>query len=160
MSLFCIYFYIINMNNTVNLYLHGNGFYWQCRWWYILEAFMNLCLNILLGYIWTINGILLATIITLFSFNFLPRTSVIFRDYFKSDKKEFLLNHFIYFMVTVIIAVITALIIEVIPTGGIIKFVIKSIVVAFISAFLFIIAYKKNQYFVGLASILKNKFKF
>lgn len=159
MSLFCIYFYIINMNNTVNLYLHGNGFYWQCRWWYILEAVMNLCLNILLGYIWKINGILIATIITLFAFNFMPRTAVIFRDYFKRDKKEFLLNHFVYFIVTVAIAVITAMFISLIPTGGLIKFVIKSIAVAFISAILFIIAYRKNQYFAGLTSILKHKFK-
>lgn len=132
---------------------------WQCRWWYILEAVMNLCLNILLGYIWKINGILIATIITLFAFNFMPRTAVIFRDYFKRDKKEFLLNHFVYFIVTVAIAVITAMFISLIPTGGLIKFVIKSIAVAFISAILFIIAYRKNQYFAGLTSILKHKFK-
>lgn len=159
MSLFCVYFYIINMNNTVNLYLHGNGFYWQCRWWYVLEAVMNLGLNVLLGYVWKINGILLATIITLFAFNFMPRTAVIFRDYFKRCKKEFLLSHFIYFIITVIVALVTAIIVSSMPASGLIEFVIKSIAVAFISAILLTILYIKNQYFVGLISILKHKLK-
>lgn len=159
MSLFCIYFYIINMNNTVNLYLHGNGFYWQCRWWYIIEAIANFGLNIIWGYIWKIDGILLATVVTLFAFNFMPRTVVIFREYFKKKKKDFLLSHLIYFIVTAIVSVITMMVVSFIPMGGLMNFIIKSIIVAFISIILFCILYKKNIYFIEMVNILKAKLK-
>lgn len=157
MSLFCIYFYIINMNNTVNLYLHGNGFYWQCRWWYIIEAGANLGLNILLGYIWGINGILLATIITLFAFNFLPRSSVIFRDYFKRGKRPFLVKHGLYFLVTLAISILMMIVCNGLPVGGVKGFVIKVIIVSILSSVLYVIIYRKNVYFILLVGILKRK---
>lgn len=159
MSLFCIYFYIINMNNTVNLYLHGNGFYWQCRWWCIIEAVANLGLNILLGYFWGINGILLATIITLFAFNFLPRTSIIFRDYFNTKKEPFLIKHGLYFLVTLGISILMMIVCNGVPFEGTKGFVIKGIIVTILTFVLYAIIYRKNVHFILLIKILKRKLK-
>ena len=89
MLLFCVYFYTINMNNTRNLYIEGNGLYWHCRFWYILEAAGNLCLNVILGYFFGVTGVLSATIFTIVIFNFIARTNVLFRYFFKRSKSDF-----------------------------------------------------------------------
>ncbi|MBO5911511.1 MAG: polysaccharide biosynthesis C-terminal domain-containing protein, partial [Elusimicrobiaceae bacterium] len=79
----CVYFYIINLNNISNQYTSGTGLWWKMRYVYILEAVGNLGLNILFGKFYGINGILWATIITIFCFNFLCQTDILFHNYFK-----------------------------------------------------------------------------
>ena len=49
MLLFSLYFYLINMNNIRNQYIDGTGMWNALKWSYILEAFGNLFLNIILG---------------------------------------------------------------------------------------------------------------
>ena len=47
------------------------------------EAVANLILNFILGKYFGITGVLLATIITIFVFNYLQRNTVLFKCYFK-----------------------------------------------------------------------------
>lgn len=155
MSLFCIYFYIINMNNTVNLYFHGNGFYWQCRWWYVIEAVANLILNILFARKWNINGILLATILTLFFFNFIPRINIIFNEYFKKNKKEFLMSHIIYFVSTFLVAIVTMIANSFLIENTIVGFIKKSMLSSLVSGLMFWIIYRKSLYFRSLVKYAK-----
>ena len=150
MTLFCIYFYIINMNNTVNLYLHGTGFYWQCRWWYVFEVCANLGLNVILGYCFGVNGVISATIITLLLLNFLPRISIIFREYFKICRVPFLKEHLYYAMVTVVIGLLTMLAVSNISVSGFGGFVIKTGYTCFIAGLLYIAVYCKNPYLTTL----------
>ena len=82
MLLFCVYFYVINMNNIRNQYISGTGMWWKFRISYIVEALANLILNILLGKLWGITGVILASIITIFLFNYLCRNIILFRNYF------------------------------------------------------------------------------
>ena len=65
MLLFCLYFYLINMNNIRNQYIDGTGMWNALKWNYILEAFGNLFLNIILGKLFGVTGILCATIFTI-----------------------------------------------------------------------------------------------
>ena len=65
MLLFCLYFYLINMNNIRNQYIDGTGMWNALKWSYILEAFGNLFLNIILGKLFGVTGILCATIFTI-----------------------------------------------------------------------------------------------
>lgn len=112
MTLFCIYFYAINMTYVRSMYLDGKGLFYQCRYWCIAEAIGNLLLNILFGKYWGITGILLATIITIIVFNFAGRTKVLFKYYFKSGLIEFYLEHFLYALMTITVAVATKIILD------------------------------------------------
>lgn len=94
MMLFCVYFYAINMNNIRNQYISGTGIWWKLKYSNIAEALGNILLNIILGKLFGITGIILATIITIVVFNFLWRTDVLFKTYFVGMSfKEYLRNH-------------------------------------------------------------------
>ena len=71
MLLFCVYFYAINMNNIRNQYISGTGIWWKLKWSYIVEAIANLGLNFILGKFFGITGVIVATIVTIFLFNYL-----------------------------------------------------------------------------------------
>ena len=152
---FCIYFYEINMNNTINLYLNGNGLYWNLRWWYVVESLLNLILNIILGKILGIFGVLLATIITILLFNFIPRVGIVFKEYFKINAKEYYCNNIEYFIICVFVSGISYFISNMICLDGIIGLILKGIITLVFSSLLYYIIYKKNKNYMGFFSIFK-----
>lgn len=103
MLMFCLYFYTININNIRNQYISGTGMWWKLKFSYIIEALANLLLNIILGKLLGIAGVILATILTIFFLNFLLRNKILFANYFKSsDKCEFYKEQIYYFILTLI----------------------------------------------------------
>ena len=120
MMLICIYFYAINMNNSRNLYVNGNGLWWKLKIWYVLEAIGNLVLNVLFGYIMGITGIILATIITIIVFDFILRTIVLFREYFTDQcVGRFFGEHFFYFTITILNCAFCAVFVHFIDIGNV-----------------------------------------
>ena len=128
MILFCIYFYIINMNNIRNQYISGTGIWWHLKLSYILEAAGNLVLNIILGKLLGITGIILATIITIFIFNYFTRNHILFHSYFgKEKKKTFYLEQFAYAGVTFVVAFAIYWICGFLPGNGIISILLRGV---------------------------------
>jgi O-antigen/teichoic acid export membrane protein len=155
MTLFCIYFYGVTMNNTRNLYLNGKGLFWECRVWYIVEAFGNLALNIILGIFWGVVGVLLATIITIFLFNFLCRNIVLFREYFKRPPKEFYLDHAVYAVTTIITCFVTTLCVNAIPISGVYGLFVRIVICIVIPNVVFLLCYCKNPNFKSGIALLR-----
>ena len=108
MFLFCAYFYVINMNNIRNQYISGTGIWWNLKISYIVEAVANLILNFILGKYFGITGVLLATIITIFVFNYLQRNTILFKCYFKNSSYiKYLLQQFYYAIFAIVAVVIS-----------------------------------------------------
>lgn len=108
MMLFCIYFYAINMNNIRNQFLSGTGIWWKLKYSNIAEALGNIILNLVLGKLFGIVGILWATIITIVGCNFLWRTVILFRNYFRGmSLKELFGNHAYWIAATLAAAAVT-----------------------------------------------------
>ena len=108
MMLLCLYFYAINMNNIRNQYVSGTGIWWEIRNSNIGEAVANIALNIILGKLFGITGIIAATIITILVFNFFWRTKILFKTYFKGmSLKKFLWNHCYWLVSTALAAIVT-----------------------------------------------------
>ena len=147
MVLFCIYFYAINMNNVRNLYISGAGLFWELRVWYIAEAIGNIALNWCLGYWLGVSGILLATIITIFGFNFITRTNVLFKEYFKRSTREFYKKNLYYFIVLCIATGITYFVSEMIPFYGFVGLIIKGIICIVIPNVVFVLLFIKTEEF-------------
>ena len=128
MLLFCAYFYVINMNNIRNQYISGTGIWWHMKLFYILEAFGNLGLNVILGKLFGITGVITATIITIFLFNYLSRNHILFREYFGIDKKKaFYLEQLEYAAVTVAAAIFVYMLCNLLPDTGMLSLLIKGI---------------------------------
>ena len=88
MLLFCIYFFLIVQVLPRNLYMNGNALWDKSKRWFVIEAICNLVLNIFLGKAFGITGVLIASNITIFLFNFLGRNQVVFEYYFGKEKKQ------------------------------------------------------------------------
>lgn len=147
MILFCVYFYTFCMTHTKGVYLEGKGLFWECRKLYIAEALSNLLLNIVLGYFFGITGVLIATIVTIFFINFIGGSNVLFKNYFKKGKREFLILHLVCFLTTVVNCTICYFITNLIPGTGIISFVMKLFTCVILPPIVYILFYYRSKIF-------------
>lgn len=156
MFLFCIYFYVINMNNIRNQYISGTGIWWELKASYIVEAAANLLLNFILGKYFGISGVLLATIITIFAFNYLQRNAVLFRSYFKqSSYMKYLMEQFYFAFVAITAVGCSYVVCSKISLDSILGLVIKGGITVIISGsilFVGLLTSKRRQAVLGFLS--------
>ena len=79
------YFLMLKQGDINSLYYQAAGLWYYGRWRSIIEAILNLILNILLGKLYGINGIIIATIIS-FTIVYFYGSSFTFTKYFKNGK--------------------------------------------------------------------------
>lgn len=82
MVLFCIYFFVLCMSDIRNVYMDAIGLWWEARYRSILECVANLVLNVLLGYLWGVTGVIMATLVTYVTINLTYGTKILFDNYF------------------------------------------------------------------------------
>lgn len=106
--LLCLYFYVLKMGDIRAIYYEAAGLWWEGRWRAAIEAVLNLVLNLFLVQRFGVYGIIWATLISLFSINFLYGSQFVFRYYFGMEKlKEYYVLHGLYFLIAVLCAVST-----------------------------------------------------
>lgn len=155
--LMCAYFYILKMGDMKTLYSTANGLWWQHRYRSIAETILNIVLNITLGLWLGVNGVVLATIISLFVCNFLWASSIIFGSYFKENRlQDYFRYHLLYAMITAIVASITYLVSERIPiANGLLSLLIRAVVCATIPSLLYFMIYSRTHIFKKSISLIK-----
>ena len=160
MMLFCIYFYAINMNNIRNQYIIGTGIWWKLKYSNIAEAFGNVILNLVLGKLFGITGIIVATIITIFVFNFLWRTVVLFKIYFSGmSLGEFLRNHFYWIICVAVSAVITWKVCNMVHVGAIMQVIINGIICVMVPNVILLILFWRTRQFQNAKLFVLNMIK-
>lgn len=145
--LLCLYFYVLALNNIRNLYINGAGLFVKLKWWYILESVANIVLNTVLGYFLGITGIILATLISVFICNFVARTNVLFREYFKTGLFEFYRNHAAYFFATVLACGLSCFMCRAIPLDGIYELLKDIVICIFVPNLVYLLLYCKTDMF-------------
>lgn len=146
MLLFCLYFYLINMNNIRNQYINGAGLWDKLKASYILEAGGNLVLNIVLGRAWGITGILLATIITIFVFNYVYRTHILFANYFHGEsEKRFSMDQFQYALLAIVLVGSMFLFSKVIPGRELVHLVVCALLSAVVAGLAYFAFFHKTD---------------
>ncbi len=156
MILFCVYFYVINMNNIRNQYISGTGIWWRLKWSYIIEAVANLGLNIVLGKLFGITGVIIATIVTIFLFNYLQRNMVLFKYYFKKERiGEFYRQQFYYLALSAVGLVISFLICEYLPYGGVANIVTRIVVCLILPNAIYYFGIRNTKLFSESRALLK-----
>lgn len=112
MILFCIYYYVNHIGVLRSTYSRAYGIWWQIKHISILEAVSNIILNAVLGYLYGMNGIILATIITVFAFSFLWNGKVVINKCFMTSSKEYFIRMVWNAMKTICSAIVTILVCE------------------------------------------------
>lgn len=148
MVLFCVYFYAMSMNNIRNQYISGTGMWWRLKLIYIFEAVSNLVLNIMLGRVLGITGVLLATIITIIVFNFILRTLVLFKFYFKGKSIiRFFSGHAFYSCIILVTVIITYSLCLQVGLPGISGMLIKLVICMTLPNILFLFIFSRSKQF-------------
>lgn len=83
--LFCIYFYVLMLGNVSAVYRNAAGIWWEDKYRPIIEGFINLLLNILLVKLWGVQGVIIATIISIVLVNIPFSMYILFKVYFKKS---------------------------------------------------------------------------
>lgn len=163
--LICILFYLFRTGDINSAYYHATGLWHKGRYRSIIEAILNLILNLSLGYLFGIEGIILATIIAYCSVWFYS-TGIVFKYYFKSfNVKSFYLQNFYYLFILTIVSGITYYTCDLIEYSNnkfslIVDFLIR-ILVSLFSLILLVIFYKNLKYYTEAYNFVKtilNKF--
>lgn len=156
MLLFCVYFYVINMNNIRNQYISGNGMWWKLKWSYIAEALANLGLNFILGKLFGITGVILATIITIFVFNYLQRNYILFKNYFKHQNIwEFYGEQFYYLLLTAIGLGVSYLLCEWLPVDGALNIVFRVLICVAVPNLIYLVGIKRTKRYKDTSEFVK-----
>lgn len=107
MWLFPIYFIVIKLGDVQAQFFDAAGLWWHRKWYALMETAGNIVLNIVLGYLFGVIGILLATIITVLVFDFLLSSKVIFKFYFKDGYSDYIISQGKYMLFSIVIAIFT-----------------------------------------------------
>lgn len=155
--LFGIYFYILTIGDVRSSYITGAGLWWEGRYRAIVEAVVNLLLNYLLGKYFGVNGIIWATIISIVVINFLWGNEILYKYYMKGEEKKiYYKEHIVYFLVTLIVTVISYRLCMYIIVPGIKGIIIKAIIITSFSNTVFLFVYRKNDYWKESLKMVQN----
>lgn len=157
MILFCVYFLVASLSSVSNVYSTAAGLWFKMKTKSILEVVLNLVMNIIFVNFFGINGILVATIITLLFINFIYGSKVLFDNYFIGISiKEIIIIQIKNVLLTIFIAVPTYLLTLFFKNkNGWISIIIPLIICLIIPNLLFAILLKDNIYFKEYRSSLK-----
>ena len=148
MTMFCLYFYVLNVNYPINLYYETNGLWDKTKKIFILSAVVNLLLNFILCYWFQIGGILLATIVTIILFSIIGRLKILYNSFFCGISIiEYLTNEIKYFLCVVLACILIGYINNQIDINGVLGIIIKLFVAISISCLLWFLMFRKSIHF-------------
>lgn len=157
--LLCIYFYFLNVGNVRSIYSTTNGLWWHHRWRGIVEALVNIVLNILLAKYWGVHGIIMATILTIFFFSTLWSAQIVFEHYFGIQYMwSYFRYHAVYAVVTVVLAVMTWTVCSLLPDYGEIgNLILRATVCVVLPNVFYVLLYHKLLVFKKMKDIILRK---
>lgn len=154
--MFCVYFYLLKLGDIRCLYTDANGLWWEHRYRAIVEFVLNVVLNITLGKLFGIYGIIMATIITIFFCNYIWGSAITFNCYFeKGTKIQYYQYQMIFSVITLGICAITyGLCIFISFKSMFLTIIIRGIVCVIVPNTLYYIVYRHTEEFIYLRKIL------
>ena len=143
--LFVVYFYLRVISEISILIRNSSGVWWEGKWIAVVESLVNFVLNIVLVRIWGVEGIIIATIISLFFINIPFETYSVYKHYFKimpwRDFKEYILQG----CITLIAVMVTYNVILLCHNGSWSNFFVDILICAFVVNFILFIFHLKNE---------------
>lgn len=162
------YFYNMKMTDPIGAYISATGIWWQCKWIYALEAITNLVLNFLLGYLWGITGVIIATMISVLGVNYFCTVKVLHDKYFTKKSIKYISENLYYMAVSTAIMLINYYTINIACSdfcvsfvgNYFIEFVLKNIACFIMSNILLLLVHSRSCRFRDCYRWLKSKLHF
>lgn len=142
-----VYFIELSLSDIIALYDDGAGLWWHGRYRTVIEAGSNLGLNIVLGKIWGVNGIIIATVVTMLVFGVLWEGKIVFKYFFTDEVYyKYIFRQCKNILTIGISCAATYVIVNMASFSGVIGFFIKSLLsVSLSSLFLIILNMHSSQ---------------
>lgn len=161
MILCCLYFYVSQMGQVRSIYATASGIWWEFRYLQIGEMIGNLVLNVGLGCFFGMNGIIGATIITVFVFSVIGIGRKTINIYFEKNAREYFVNCAIYAVITVVAAGITYVICSLVQGTNFVVLISRMVICCIVPNMLFLCVACSNKkyrnYMLQFVNIMKMK---
>ena len=163
--LFCLLFWSTRITDTVGAYISATGTWWFCKHIYIIEAIMNLVLNIILGFFYGVPGVVIASIVTVLLINFPLCGRLLYKRYFVGYKfNDLLIVNCKFFIVTFFSCFVSYTLTLIFPemeskVSFLLVLVSKAIICFIITNFVFYIFLKKDDSYKESSEWIKSFFK-
>ena len=159
-ALMTAYFYTLTMGDIRAAYVNANGLWWEMRWLPLIETVLNLVLNLVMVQLLGVVGVVLATLITLFCFNFVYASSMTFKLYFGMDKMwTYYKDHALYLLVCAAVCAVAYLVCGLLPDGGLLWWLVKAAVCIAVSSALLLAVFCRTKRFREAWVFAKRVFK-
>lgn len=161
--LFCLYFTLLNAADIVALYKDAAGLWWHGRYRVIIEAVANLILNFTLGFYFGINGVLIATIITLLLLGNGYGGYIVFHYYFRDESFiKFIREQILYILAIAAVALVTMCLCNFVDSifrlNKVYTLIIRGLNCIIIPNLLFLLLYSKHKHMKQAMVLFTNSF--
>lgn len=95
--LFCAWFVVCVPIEVQNLYSNAKGLWWESRYCNVAGAIFNIVANYFLCRLLGVYGVVLASVLSYFSFSFVWQAAILFKHYFRMSCMHYLLKQGFYF---------------------------------------------------------------
>lgn len=149
-------FYMVNILQPVYCYRSTVGLFKDTRMIMIYTAIINIVLSILLGIVWGLFGILIATFISRLLTNFWFEPLVLYKKYFKKSVKSYFKDQLIYSLLTLFMVLVMIGIGHLLSSLNIyLRFVLKILLCILIPSLVYIVSFRKNELFIQVIGKIK-----
>lgn len=146
-ALFAVYIYIHGEAMIIKTMRESIGLWRIGRIWAAVEMLANLVLNVVLMSVFGIEGIILATIISMLFISIPIENRIIFNQYFTGRIREKIKSMLIYMMWTMLAAIATALLCSLAPDIQYVSFAYKVAVCAIVPPLVCVACFHRTEEF-------------
>lgn len=151
-------FWMPGILNVVAVYRDTTGLFRETKYIIIIASIINIILSIILGKVWGLFGILVATAISRILTNFWYEPYILFNKYFKTNVFNYIKRQLKYVLILILSYVaIEILCINMIDIG-LFEFIIKMILCAIIPNIMYWLGNRKTEEYKYVKENILNKF--
>lgn len=144
--LFTLYYYALKIGDIRAMYSDAIGLWWENRNRAVIEMIMNILLNFILGKLYGIYGIVLATIIPLVTVNFIGGAQILFKNYFKLySMKIYLFDNIKFFLTMAVAIILTGIATYRIGDTSIISLALRGVICLIVPNAVFWLCYRRSD---------------
>lgn len=148
-------FYLLNSRKMVLEFKAGAGIFVQDKYKGIIEAAINLTLDVVFIHFFGVIGVVLATTISTLLCSFWIEPHVTFKYLFKKSTKKYYLSVIVYFLATVLALFATYGVCSIIKLDNVyLNFLVKMVICCIIPNVVFIICSFKTNYFKQMMELI------
>ncbi len=152
-------FFMPGTITTVSIYRDTTGMFRQTKYVFLITAFINLVLSIILGKIYGLFGILLATAIARMLTNMWYEPLILFKNYFKKSPILYFKRQALYWIIAIIGCISTYLISQVINTVSVFNLIVKLVICLIVPNVMIVALFFRSNEFAYINEHIISKVK-